>query len=65
MSVEWTTPAMKAALQAELNSQIELRDNSAVMKTQEGREIMARMIRLTEVLVDGEAKTPLPIRHHE
>jgi hypothetical protein len=64
MTTEWTTPMMKAALQAELDATVALRD-SHVIKTEEAREIIARQLRLLEILVHGEAKTPLPQRHHD
>ncbi len=64
MSVEWTTPQMKGALKEELKSWTDLRDGR-IVKSEEGREIVARSIRLLEVLIDGEATTVLPARHHE
>jgi hypothetical protein len=64
MSVEWTTPMMKAALQAELDSTVALA-NSRIIKTEEAREIVARQVRILEILVHGEPKTPMPLRHHD
>lgn len=64
MSTKWTTPQMESALKAELGSAEALRD-SHIIKTQEARELVSRLIRTLEILVHGEAKTPLPSRHHD
>lgn len=63
MSVEWTTPMMKKALEAELKSAEELRDGR-IIKTEAERELINRHILLLEILVHGEVKTPIPSRHH-
>jgi hypothetical protein len=35
-----------------------------VIKTEEGRHLLGRHIRLLETLIDGKPSTPLPTRHH-
>ena len=38
--------------------------NSRVIKTEEGRELIARQIRLIETIIGGKPVTPLPTRHN-
>lgn len=38
---------------------------SRAVKTEEGRELIARLIQLLETLIDGKPSTVLPSRHHE
>lgn len=62
--VAWTTPEMQAHLQEELTAIIDLQGSPRI-KTEEGREIVARLRRLEEILVHGRATTPMPTRHHQ
>jgi hypothetical protein len=39
-------------------------EEGRLLKTEEGRAIVRCMKRLAEVLVHGEAKTPMQSRHH-
>jgi hypothetical protein len=38
---------------------------SRTIKTEEGRELILRLVRVLEILVEGEAKTLAPTRHHQ
>ena len=62
--IAWTTPQMKAALEEQL-ADVKSLAGSRVIRTEEARELVLRLQRLIEVLVYGEARTPLPTRHHE
>lgn len=63
-NVAWTTPKMTESLEQQAAEAKALAE-SHTMKTEEGREIIARLQRLIETLLHGEPTTPLPSRHHK
>jgi len=57
-------PTTVTELRAQLDSAKAFAASRAV-KTEEGRELIARHIQLLETLIDGKPSTVLPSRHHE
>ncbi len=55
----------RAALQRQLEEAKALQNAQIiVVKTEEGRHLLAYHIRLLETLINGKPSTPMPTRHH-